>query len=134
MTFLNLENKLAFYFRNTKKDIILSENHEKHYRNTKTCRFAFKLTKEDEERFRKFALCQFCEIRTITDKLKDSCQLTGKYRGPAKNKCFKNYTQKRVSLFHFISINLVIMISICYSKSWWKKNEKVKPDIIPEKN
>ena len=37
-----LENKMNFYFKNTKKDIIMSEEDEKHFRNTNICWFCEK--------------------------------------------------------------------------------------------
>ena len=40
-----LENKMAFYFKNTSKDNMMSEEDEEHDRDNKTCRFC------EEERF-----------------------------------------------------------------------------------
>ena len=34
---IKLENKMAFYFKNTKKDIILTEEDEEHYKNNNIC-------------------------------------------------------------------------------------------------
>ena len=56
---------MAFYFKNTKEDIIMTEEDEEDYRNKKTCRF--------------------CEKNIESDKFRDHCHLTGKYRGPAHN-------------------------------------------------
>ena len=39
---MKLENKKAFYFKNTNKDIIMTEEDEKHYRNNNICRFCEK--------------------------------------------------------------------------------------------
>ena len=36
---IRIENKMAFYFRSTKKDIIMSEEDEEDYRNKIVCRF-----------------------------------------------------------------------------------------------
>ena len=63
---IKLENKMAFYFKNTKKDIIM--------------------TKENEEDF-KNNICRFCEEEILSDKFRDHCHLTAKYRGPAHNTC-----------------------------------------------
>ena len=41
---MKLENKTAFYFRKTKKDIIMTEKDEEDYRNNKICRFCEKKT------------------------------------------------------------------------------------------
>ena len=80
-----LEKKMAFYFKNTKKDIIMTE--------------------EDEEDFRNDNICRFCEKEIITDKVRDHCHLTGKYRGPAHSKCNINVTQKRSNFIPYIFHN-----------------------------
>ena len=54
---------MAFFFKNTKKDIIM--------------------TKEDEEDYRNNIVCRFCEKEILSNKLRDQCHLTGNYRGPA---------------------------------------------------
>ena len=56
---------MAFYFKNTKKDIIL--------------------TQEDEEDFKINKICRFCEKNIESDKVGDHCHLTGKYTRPAHN-------------------------------------------------
>ena len=58
---IKLENKMAFYFKNTNKDIIMTE--------------------QDEEDFDNNNICRFCEKEIISDKVRDHCHLTGKYRG-----------------------------------------------------
>ena len=70
---IKLENKMVFYFKNTKKDIILTKNDEEDYRNNNICRF--------------------CEKEILCDKVRDHCHLTGKYRGPAHNTCNINVKQ-----------------------------------------
>ena len=50
---------MAFYFKNTKKDIIM--------------------TKENEEDFKNNNICRFCEKEIVSDKVRDHCHLTGKY-------------------------------------------------------
>ena len=82
---IKLENKLAFYFKNTKKDINMKD--------------------EDEEDYRNIDVCRFCEKEIITDKVRDHCHLTGKYRGPAHSKCNSNATQKQSSFIPFIFQN-----------------------------
>ena len=37
-----LENKMAFYFKNTKKDIIMTQEDEEDYKNNNICRFCEK--------------------------------------------------------------------------------------------
>ena len=76
---------MAFYFKNTKKDIIKAE--------------------EDEEDFRKINVCRFCEKEKLSDKLRDHCHLTGRYRGPAHSKCNVNVTQKQSNFIPFIFHN-----------------------------
>ena len=68
---IKLEKK-AFYFKETKKDIIMTEENEGNFKNNNICRF--------------------CEKNTESDKVRDHCHLTGKYRGPAHNKCNINVT------------------------------------------
>ena len=62
-----IENKMTFYFKNTKKDIIMTEKDEEDYRNNN--------------------ICSFCENEVTSDKVRDHCQVTVKYRGPAHNTC-----------------------------------------------
>ena len=71
---IKLENKMAFYFKNTKKNIIM--------------------TKEGEEDFKNNNICRFCEREILSDKVRDHCHLTGKYRGAAHNTCNINVKQK----------------------------------------
>ena len=63
---IKFENKMTFYFKNTKKDIIM--------------------TKEDEEDLKKNNICRFCEKNVESDEVRDHCHLSGNYRGPAPNK------------------------------------------------
>ena len=53
-----LETKTVFYFRNTNKDIIMTE--------------------ESKKQYRIYKICRFCEEQTIVDKVKDYCHLTSK--------------------------------------------------------
>ena len=76
---------MAFYFKNTKKDIIMRDDDEEEYRNGNVCRF--------------------CEKEILSDKVRDHCHLTGKYRGPAHNKCNINVTQDQSSFIPFIFHN-----------------------------
>ena len=70
-----LENKIAFFFKNTMTDIIM--------------------TKIDEENYRNNNICRFCEENIESDKVRDHCHLTSKYRGPAHKTCNINATQKQ---------------------------------------
>ena len=80
---IKLKNKIIFQFKNTKKDIFMTE--------------------EDEEDFRTNNICRFCEKNFESDKLSDPCHLTGKNRGVAHSKCNINVTQKQSKLIPFFS-------------------------------
>ena len=82
---IKLENKMAFYFKNTKKDIIM--------------------TQEDEEDYKNNNICRFCEKEILSDKVRDHCHLTGTYRGSAHSKCNINVTQKQSNFIPFIFHN-----------------------------
>ena len=85
---IKLENKMTFYFKNTKKDIIMTEKDEEDYRNNNICRF--------------------CEKIIESDKVRDHCHLTGKYRGPAHSICNNNATQDQSNFIPFIFHNFSI--------------------------
>ena len=76
---------MAFCFKNTKKDIIM--------------------TKKDKEDYRNTNICSFCEKFIESDKVRDHCHLTEKYRGPAHNTCNINVTQKQSKFLTFIFHN-----------------------------
>ena len=82
---IKLENKMAFYFKNTKKDIIMTDKDEEDYQNNDICRF--------------------CEKNNESDKVRDLCHLTGDYRGPAHSKCNINVTQQQSNFIPFIFHN-----------------------------
>ena len=60
------------------------------------------MTEEKEEHYRKNSFCRFCEKNIGSDKVRDHCQLTGKYRRPAQNKSGINTTQKQSSCIPFV--------------------------------
>ena len=112
---IKLENKMAFYFKNTNKDIIMTDDEEEEYRNDNVCRF--------------------CEKEILSDKVRDHCHLTGKYRGPAHNTCNINVTQKQSNFIPFIFHNFSNYdCHMFFKKLVDKKNDKVKFDIIPKTN
>ena len=78
---MTLENKMAFYFKNTKKDIIMTE--------------------EGEEDYRKKTV-DFVEKNIKSNKVRDHCHLTGKYTGAAQNTCYFNVTQNQSNFVPFI--------------------------------
>ena len=79
------ENKMSFYFQNSKKDLIMTEDDEEDFSNNNICLFSGKNIESDEVR--------------------DHCHLTSKYRGPAHNKCNINVTQKQSNFIPFIFHN-----------------------------
>ena len=66
---------MAFYFENTKKNIVM--------------------TGEDEEIFENDIICRHCEKEIIDNKVRDHCHLTGTYTGPAHSKCNIIVSQKK---------------------------------------
>ena len=112
---IKLENKMAFYFKNTKKDIIM--------------------TQKNEEDFENYNICRFCEKEIISDKVRDHCHLTGKYRGPAHNVCNKNVKQKDSNFIPFAFHNFSNYdCHIFFKKLVDLKKDKVKFKITPKTN
>ena len=112
---IKLENKMAFLFENTKKNIVITE--------------------DDEEDFEKIKICRFCEKEIISDKNRDHCHLTGKYRGPAHNTCNKNVKQKDSNFIRFAFHSYSRYDShIFLKKLVGLKKDKVKYKIIPKTN
>ena len=111
---IRLENKMAFYFKNTNKDIIM--------------------TQKDED-FRNNNICRFCEKEILSDKVRDHCHLTGSYRGPADNTCNINVTQKQSNFIPFIFHNFSNYdCHMFFKKLVDRKKDKVDFDIIPKTN
>ena len=106
---------MAFYFKNTQKDIIMTDDDEEEYRNDNVCRF--------------------CEKEILSDKLRDHCHLTGEYRGAAHSKCKINVTQDQSSFIPFILHNFSNYdCHKFFKKLVDKKNDKVIFDIILKTN
>ena len=59
------------------------------------------MTEEDEEDFEKNNFCQLCEKQIFSDKLRDHCHFTAKYRVPAHSKGNINVTQKQSNFIPF---------------------------------
>ena len=68
-----LENKMNFSFESTRKDIIMTEEDEKHYRSNNICRF--------------------CEKEIYSNKVRIQCHSTSKYRSRAHQKSIVNVTE-----------------------------------------
>ena len=106
---------MAFYFKETKKDIIMKQ--------------------EDEEDFENNNICRFCEKNIESDKVRDHCHLTGKYRGSAHNTCNINVKQKDSNFISFAFHNFSNYdCHMFFKKLVDLKKDKVKFKIIPKTN
>ena len=111
---IEVENKMNFYFKITKKDIIMAE--------------------EDEEDYRSKTICHFCE-KEIINKVRDQCHLTDNYRGPAHVIWTINVALKQSNFIPFIfHIFSNYDCHIFFKRQVGKKNDKVKFDFIPKTN
>ena len=112
---IRLENKMIFYFKNTKKDINMKQ--------------------EDEEDYKKNNICRFCEKNIESVKVRDHCHLTGKYRGPAHNTCNINVRQADSNFIPFAFHNFSNYDCHMFFKRLVDlKKDKVKFKIIPKTN
>ena len=112
---IKLENKLAFYFKNHKKEI--------------------NMAKEDEEDYKNNNICRFCEKTIESDKVRDHCLLTGKYRGPSHNVCNINVKQKDSNFIPFAFHNFSNYDCHMFFKMLVDLGkDKVKFEIIPKTN
>ena len=93
---IKLENKMNFYFKNTKKDIVMS--------------------KEDEEEFKIIIFVIFVKKKLLDDKVRDHCHLTGNIEDQLIIIAILMLNRNKVILFQFYFIILVIMIVICFLK------------------
>ena len=106
---------MAFYFKNTKKNIVMTE--------------------DDEEDFESNNICRFCEKEILSDKVRDHCHLTGKYRGPAHNTCNINVKQKDSNFIPFAFHNFSNYDCHMFFKRLVDlKKDKVEFKIIPKTN
>ena len=76
---------MAFYFENAKKDIIMTQEDKKGFGNENNCRL--------------------CEKELISDKVRDHCHWTGKYRNPAHSKSNINVSQDQSNFIPLIFHN-----------------------------
>ena len=70
---------MVFYFENTEKATIFTE--------------------EDKEYFENNNVCPFCENENISGKVRDHCHLTGAYRGPTHQSCNVIVIQEQSKFF-----------------------------------
>ena len=93
------------------------------------------MIQEDEEDYRNNNICRFCEKFIEFDKVRDHCQLTSKYRGPARSKCNVNVTQKQSKFIPFIFHNFFNYdCHMFFKKLIDRKKDKVDFEIIPKAN
>ena len=112
---MKLENKMNFFFKIIRKDIILTE--------------------EDEEEFKNNNNCQFCEKNIDSVEIRDNCHLTGKFRGPAHNKCNINVTQQQSNFVPFVFHNFSNYdCHVFFKRLVDKNNHKIKFRNIPKTN
>ena len=106
---------MVFYFKNTQKDIIMTE--------------------EDEEDYRKNNICRFCEREILSDKFRYHCHLTGNNRGPAHKNCNINVKQKNSNFIPFAFHNFSNYDCHMFFKRLVDlKKDKVKFKIVPKTN
>ena len=92
---------MVFFFKNTIKAIILTEEDEQHYRKTNFCRL--------------------CEKEINVNKVRDHCHLTDNQKSPAQNKCNINVTQQQSIFIPFLLPNFSNYDCHLISKRWQTK-------------
>ena len=93
------------------------------------------MIEENGEDFKNSNICRFCEKSIEPDKVRDHCNSTGKYRGPAHSLCNINDTQKQTNFIPFIfHIFHSYDCHMFFKKLIGRKNDKVKFDIFPKTN
>ena len=78
------------------------------------------LAEEDKKDFKNLNICRLCEKNNESEKIRDPCQLTGKYREPAHQLITflkQRFYSNKVISFHSNYTFLVIMTAINFSKS-----------------
>ena len=92
---------MTFYFKNTNKDISMTE--------------------EDQEEFKNNNICWFCGKNIESDEVRDHCHLTGKYRGPAQSIYKIIVTQDQSNFIPFVFPNFSFWDCHMFSKSYFIK-------------
>ena len=92
------------------------------------------MTQENKEDFDN-NIGRFCEKEIFSDKVRDHCHLTGKYKGPTHNTCNINVKQKDSNLLPFAFHNFSNYDCHMFFKRLVDlKKDKVKFKIIPKTN
>ena len=93
------------------------------------------MTEKVEEGYRNNNICRFCEKNIESDKVRDHCHLTGKYRGPAHSICNITVTQKQSNFIHFIFHNFSNYdCHMLLKKLVDLENDEIKFDIVGKTN
>ena len=112
---IKIENKMNFYFKNTKKEIVM--------------------TQEDEEDFKNSTHCWFCELPLDGRAVRDHCHLTGRYRGAAHERCNIKVKHKQSNFIPFMFHNFSNYDCHLFFKTLIdKKSDNVPLHVIPKTN
>ena len=85
----------------------------------------------DEKHLRNENIRRFYDGEKFSDHVRDHCNLTGDYRGPAHNKFISNVTQKQTILVLIVFLNFSIYdCQRFFNKLVVKKNDKASLDFI----
>ena len=77
-----LENRMNFYLKKIRNNILMTQENEQDYKNK--------------------SICRFCEKNIESVKVRDFCHLTGKHRRPAHSTCNFIATQKQSTFIPFL--------------------------------
>ena len=93
------------------------------------------MRQEDKENFKNYNICRFCEKEILSDKVRDHCHLTGKYRGPSHNTCHRNVRQADSNFIPFAFHNFSNYDCHMFFKRLVDlEKDKIKFKIIPKTN
>ena len=93
------------------------------------------MTEKDEKFFKNSNICRFCEKNIESDKVRDLCHLTGKYRQPAHTISNSNVKQKDSIFIPFIFHSFSNYdCHLFFKKLVDKKKDKVKFKYIHKTN
>ena len=112
---IKLENEMTFYFKNTRKDIIMTQEVKGSFENNNHCRF--------------------CKNEKTDNKVRDHCHLTRKYRGSAHSECNINVKQSQSNFVSVILHDFFKYDCHLFFKSLVdEKKDKIIFKIIPKTN
>ena len=90
---------------------------------------------EDDEHYKNNNICRFSEEEFFSHNVRDHCNLTGKYRGPAHGRCNINFTQNQKKFIPIVFYTFSKYdCHLFFKKLDDKKNDKVKIKVIPKTN